>query len=62
MGERAVRIAPFGIDPGGWKVRPPGVVNTLLSTNVYDVVGILHAWPGPATEVICSRQAFNPGL
>lgn len=39
-----------------------GVVNTPFPTNVYDLVGILREWPGPATEVTCSRQAWAPGL
>ena len=42
--------------------RPTGGVNTPLHTNVYHQLGILRAWPGPATEVTCSRQAFGPGL
>ena len=33
------------------------VVNTPFPTNVYDLVGILREWPGPATEETCSRQA-----
>jgi hypothetical protein len=40
----------------------PGIVNTPFPTNVYDLVGILREWPGQATEVTCSRQAWDPGL
>ena len=40
----------------------PEVVNTPLPTNVYYLVGILRAWPGPAIEVTCSRRDFDPGL
>jgi len=39
-----------------------GIVNTPLPTNVYHLLGILRAWPGPATEVTCSRRAFDRGL
>jgi len=35
----------------------PVVVNSPSPANVYPLVGILRAWPGPATEVTCSRQA-----
>jgi hypothetical protein len=38
------------------------IVNTPLPTNVYHLVGILRAWPGPETEVTCWRQAFDLGL
>jgi hypothetical protein len=40
----------------------PGVVNTPFLTNVYHFVGILREWPGPATKVTCSRQAWDQGL
>ena len=35
----------------------PVIVNSPFPASVYCVVGILRAWPGPATEVTCSRQA-----
>jgi hypothetical protein len=38
------------------------VVNTPFPTNVYDLVGILREWPGPATQLTCSRQAWDPDL
>jgi hypothetical protein len=38
------------------------VVNTPLPPNVYHLLRILRAWPGPATKVTCSRQAFDLGL
>ncbi len=52
------RVTPYQ----GSVADQPGVVNTPLPTNVYHVAGILRAWLGPATEVTCSRQAFDPGL
>ena len=39
-----------------------GIVNTPLPTNVYHLLGILRAWPGPVTEETCSRRAFDRGL
>lgn len=42
--------------------QPTGFVNTSLPADVYHRVGILRAWPGPQTEVTCSRQAFDLGL
>jgi RNA polymerase sigma-70 factor, ECF subfamily len=43
-----------------WLTR--SVVNTSSSSNVYDVVGILHAWPGQKIELTCWRRAWNVGL
>ena len=40
-----------------FQIDKPGVVNTPSPASVYHLVGILRAWPGPATEVTCSRQA-----